>query len=231
MRIESFHIDGFGLFHDAHLELSPHLSVFCGANESGKSALLAFLRFMFFGFPDKRTSANRYPPFQAGASHGGSLVLRTPAGVYRVERHDSLQLLIPDGAVGTADDLQTLLNGLTRQTFFNLFAFRLTNSKSFMMRLNKVLCARPFTVLSRMNHQLMMKAEEYLEDGLARIFKPRSKKATINTALGGLDQLQQEIRNTENDLSAFEQLSGEISSLDFCYAGHSDTATRIGRRD
>ena len=213
MRIESFHIDGFGLFHDAHLELAPQLSVICGANESGKSTLLAFLRFMFFGFPDKRTSANRYPPFQAGAPHGGSLVLHTPAGVYRVERHDSLQLLMPDGAVGTADDLQILLNGLTRETFFNIFAFSLHELQELHDAFEQGTVREAiYGAVTGVNHQLMMKAEEYLEDGLARIFKPRSKKATINTALGGLDQLQQEIRNTENDLSAFEQLSGEISS-------------------
>lgn len=215
MRIESLHIDGFGLFHDAHLELAPQLSVICGANESGKSTLLAFLRFMFFGFPDKRTSANRYPPFQPGAPHGGSLVLHTAAGVYRAERHDSLQLLMPDGAVGTADDLQILLNGLTRETFFNIFAFSLRELQELHDAFEQGTVREAiYGAVAGVNHQLMMKAEEYLEDGLARIFKPRSKKATINIVLGGLEQLQQEIRNTENDLSAFEQLSGEISSLE-----------------
>jgi uncharacterized protein YhaN len=215
MRIESFHIDGFGLFHDTHLELSPHLSVFCGANESGKSTLLAFLRFMFFGFPDKRTSANRYPPFQAGAPHGGSVKLRTPAGVYCMERHDSLQLLMPNGAVGTADDLQNLLNGLTRETFFNIFAFSLGELQALHDAFEQGTVREAiYGAVTGVNHQLMMKAEEYLEDGLARIFKPRSKKAAINTALSVLDQVQQEIRDTENDLSVFEQLSGEISSLE-----------------
>ena len=220
MRIESFHIDGFGLFHDAHLELFPHLSVLCGANESGKSTLLAFLRFMFFGFPDKRTKANRYPPFQAGAPHGGSLVLHTPIGIYRVERHDSLQLLRPDGAVGTADDLQTLLNGLTRETFFNIFAFSLHELQELHDAFEQGTAREAiYGAVTGVNHQLMMKAEAYLDDGLARIFKPRSKKAAINITLAGLDQLQQEIRNAENDLSAFEQLAGEISSLELVLQG------------
>lgn len=215
MRIDSFGIDGFGLFHDAHLELSPHLSVFCGANESGKTTLLAFLRFMFFGFPDKRTSANRYPPFQPGAPHGGSLVLHTPAGVYRVERHDSLQVLMPDGTPGTADDLQALLSGLTRETFFNIFAFSLHELQRLHDAFEQGTVREAiYGAVTGVNHQLMMNAEKYLEEELARIFRPRSKKATINIALGALDQLQQEIRNTENDLSAFEQLSSEISSLE-----------------
>ena len=66
MRIDSFHIDGFGVFQNTGLEeLTPKLSVFCGPNESGKSTFLAFLRFMFFGLPDKRTKANRYPPLRS----------------------------------------------------------------------------------------------------------------------------------------------------------------------
>jgi uncharacterized protein YhaN len=174
VRIESFHIDGFGLFHDTDLELPPRLSVFCGTNESGKSTLLAFLRFMFFGFPDKRTRANRYPPLQEGAPHGGSLVLNTRTGLYHLERHDSLQLLMPDGTVGTADNLQTLLNGLTRETFFNIFAFSLDELQDLHNAFEQGTVREAiYGAVTGVNHQLMMKAEEYLEDGRARIFKPR----------------------------------------------------------
>lgn len=38
MHIQSFHIDGFGIFSDVRVEaLSPGLSIFLGQNEAGKS--------------------------------------------------------------------------------------------------------------------------------------------------------------------------------------------------
>lgn len=98
MRIDSLHIEGFGVFSDARLEcLSPRLTVFCGPNESGKSTLLAFIRFMLFGLPDKRSKANRYAPLRAGTTHGGQVVVCDATGRYCLERHDRLQLLMPDG--------------------------------------------------------------------------------------------------------------------------------------
>jgi uncharacterized protein YhaN len=72
MKIESFHVDGFGVFQDAGLDgLSPRMSVFCGRNESGKSTLLGFLRFMLFGLPGKRTKANRYRRARPAAHRDG----------------------------------------------------------------------------------------------------------------------------------------------------------------
>ena len=47
MYIQSFHMDGFGIFSDVSVEnLSPGLSIFLGENEAGKSTCLEFLRTM-----------------------------------------------------------------------------------------------------------------------------------------------------------------------------------------
>ena len=76
MRIESIHIDGFGVWNDKNFgPLDPGLNVFYGPNETGKSTLMAFIRSMFFGF-EKRGTARRYEPLNGGA-HGGSM-LRAP---------------------------------------------------------------------------------------------------------------------------------------------------------
>ena len=52
MYIQSFHIDGFGIFADIGVEkLSPGLNIFLGENEAGKSTLHTFIRGMLFGIP------------------------------------------------------------------------------------------------------------------------------------------------------------------------------------
>ena len=80
MRIRSMRIDGFGKF--SGFERGPFecpVTIFHGANEAGKSTLLAFIRRVFFGFPDGRSRRNPYPPL-AGGRHGGSMTIVSDAG-------------------------------------------------------------------------------------------------------------------------------------------------------
>ena len=59
MRIESFHIDGFGTLADLGVEgLSPGLVIVQGPNEAGKSTLLDFFTTMLFGFPQRRDNSS-----------------------------------------------------------------------------------------------------------------------------------------------------------------------------
>ena len=75
MKIESLHIDGFGVWSDKTWEpLAPGLNVFHGPNETGKSTLMAFIRSVLFGL-DRRGQTRRYEPLNGG-THGGWLDVR-----------------------------------------------------------------------------------------------------------------------------------------------------------
>ena len=81
MYIESFRIDGFGIFSGVQVDsLPPGLSIFLGRNEAGKSTCLEFLRSMLTGYPDPRSREARhsYAPLRGGQP-GGGLVLRAEA--------------------------------------------------------------------------------------------------------------------------------------------------------
>ena len=70
MYIQSFHMDGFGIFSDVSVEnLSPGLSIFLGENEAGKSTCLEFLRTMLIGYPDPRNKEYKRIPGFPGAEH------------------------------------------------------------------------------------------------------------------------------------------------------------------
>jgi len=53
MRIRKIEIDSFGKLHGLVLEPGAGITLIEGENESGKSTLLAFLRFVLYGFPRK----------------------------------------------------------------------------------------------------------------------------------------------------------------------------------
>ena len=69
MYIQSFHIDGFGIFADIGVEkLSPGLNIFLGENEAGKSTCLEFLRTTLTGYPSPHSNEGKALP---GPLRGG----------------------------------------------------------------------------------------------------------------------------------------------------------------
>ncbi len=130
MRIAGWHIDGFGIFSDyASPEVPDGLTVVCGPNEAGKSTLLAFIRGMLFGFPDRRQPEPLYVPVRGGR-HGGRLFVLGDDGRYVIEREDgaakkAVVVTLPDGGLGSEDDLAHLLGNADATLFETVFAFTL----------------------------------------------------------------------------------------------------------
>ncbi len=90
MKIISIKIDEFGCLSDKSYELSDGFNLAVGENESGKSTLLAFIKFIFYGLPKKtlETSAERDRSFGwKSNTAGGSLTFSDGEGkiftVYR----------------------------------------------------------------------------------------------------------------------------------------------------
>lgn len=135
MKIQGWVVEGFGIFRNYQVrELPQGLTVFHGANEAGKSTLLAFLRGVLFGFPDRRSSQPQYPPLNGGR-HGGRVVLAGPDGEYIVDRdagrRSAARITLPDGRRGGEEDLRRLLAGADDQLFRSIFAFSLWELQSF----------------------------------------------------------------------------------------------------
>src|SRR5213594_601650 len=118
MRIETIHIDGFGVWNDKTWgPLDPGLNVFSGPNETGKSTLMAFIRSMFFGF-EKRGTAKRYEPL-CGGSHGGFLDLLVGDSRHRLDRKPGRHVrgtvaFYTGDAAGDESGLDRLLAGTTK---------------------------------------------------------------------------------------------------------------------
>lgn len=131
MRLEGWHIDGYGHFADRHTrELAPGLTVFHGPNEAGKSTLLSFIQNMLFGFPHTNARRGTLIPALAGGRHGGRLIVVDDErdGAWTIERHrgpTALTVTGPDGEVGSEADVERLLHHVERNLFESVFAFSL----------------------------------------------------------------------------------------------------------
>lgn len=83
MYIEKIHIDTFGKLADVNIELSSGVNIVEGPNESGKSTLAAFIKFIFYGVPSRERQS--VVSWQTGGA-AGSITVNDGKKSYRIER-------------------------------------------------------------------------------------------------------------------------------------------------
>lgn len=90
MIIEKLHIESFGELREYDIELVEGVNLIEGANESGKSTIAAFVRFMLYGLSSRSRGARpsereRYISWETGMC-AGSMELRAHGKRMRIER-------------------------------------------------------------------------------------------------------------------------------------------------
>ncbi len=89
MKLQSCHIENFGILHETDFDFSSGLTVICRENGWGKSTLAAFIKAMFYGLDTrglrKKEERKKYKPWQGGV-YGGSLTFEQSGTVYTVSR-------------------------------------------------------------------------------------------------------------------------------------------------
>ena len=90
MKIERIHIDSFMGKKDFSLEFASGINIIRGDNESGKSSVAEFIKFMLYGASARGSSGEvseraKYLSF-GETSFGGQMELQTKSGRYRIDR-------------------------------------------------------------------------------------------------------------------------------------------------
>lgn len=99
MILKSLHIVSFGGLRDRDIELSNGVNVIEGVNESGKSSMAMFIKFIFYGLSSKTTKnlpseRQRYINTTTGQAAGYIMVEAEDGTLYRLER----ALITSDGS-------------------------------------------------------------------------------------------------------------------------------------
>lgn len=212
MRIEGWRIDGFGVLRDMEVsDLESGVTIFVGQNEAGKSTLLAFLRTMLFGFADRRTRENPYPPL-AGGRHGGQITLTDEHGLWTFTRFKDKPKVItacgPDGHSGGEEDLRRLLSGVDATLFKSIFAFSLDELQRFATLDAAGVRERIFSagISGAGQSARAVLAELGAEEG--RLLKQRSGKAVINDLVRRLQRAEEDVQKAEQEATGYADLAG-----------------------
>ena len=92
MILNTIHINRFGKLSNLDLQLSDGLNVLEGCNESGKTTIAAFIKYIFYGLSGRsdRDGISEKKRYVSASEIGGYITLTTDDGIpYRIERTSS----------------------------------------------------------------------------------------------------------------------------------------------
>ncbi|QCC86246.1 hypothetical protein DDIC_10260 [Desulfovibrio desulfuricans] len=219
MYIQSFHMDGFGIFSDVSVEnLSPGLSIFLGENEAGKSTCLEFLRTMLIGYPDPRNKEyKRIPGPLRGGQPGGSMELRSDEhGIMRLTRRPGsnggvLTLTDAGGKALEHDTLRQMLFGVSREVYRNVFGFSLTELEDLNSLtddgVRNALYGASFGPGLRSPGEALKQLDKQADE----IFKSGGSKPPLNAALRQLGELRQRKALLEQESAGYDSMAMDLT--------------------
>ena len=219
MYIQSFHMDGFGIFSDVSVEnLSPGLSIFLGENEAGKSTCLEFLRTILIGYPDPRNKEyKRIPGPLRGGQPGGSMELRSDErGILRLTRRPGsnggvLTLTDPDGKPLEPDMLRQMLSGVSRDVYRNVFGFSLTELEDLNSLTDEGVRNALYGASFGPGLRSPGEALKLLDKQADEIFKSGGSKPALNAALRQLAELRQRKIELEQECAGYDSMAMDLA--------------------
>ncbi|PKP54621.1 MAG: hypothetical protein CVT90_00310 [Candidatus Altiarchaeales archaeon HGW-Altiarchaeales-3] len=218
MKFEEIYIDGFGIFHDYPIKnLTSGLTIFIGPNEAGKSTILSFQKRILFGFPDRRSRLNLYPPL-AGGNQGGRLIVSAGDNTrYVIERYskgaNDVKVILPDGSTGGTTELSNLLGHANKDIFENIYAFGLTELQDFETLNSEAVKGRIYSAGTGIGAISLSEVQKNLETEAGDIFKERGSKPETNALFNEIKNIDSRLREIEKDTQNFDKLHKELEEI------------------
>ena len=218
MRIRSLHVAGFGKFADFRCgPFTRPVTIFHGANEAGKSTLLAFIRRVLFGFPDGRSRRNPYPPL-VGGRHGGNITIVSDAGdVVTVERYQGsrggpVSLTSASGESIDPGALSKFLGGHSEHIFESLFAFTLDELHDEALLKDESVNGQLYS--TGMGAARLPDAKRTLDEGKRRLFVQRGSNHALHIAANSLNDVAAKLRDVSENAAAYGRLSTRLRDVE-----------------
>ncbi len=218
MKIMKLHIYGFGRFQDYHIDFTPDgINLIFGENEAGKSTIMAFIRYILFGFPTKQSQELRYEP-RLGGRYGGSIVIEsTQYGTVTIERTKGkatgdVKLYLEDGTIGNEVELHLVLGEIDRTIYSGIYSFGLSDLQALEHlhsdELNKFLYG--VGIAGRNN---LLEIEKKNDKMMQALYKPAGKKPAINDQLNKVMKADELTASWRKKRNQYEQLVNDRLSI------------------
>ncbi len=222
MRIEGFHVDGFGLLHGLEVEgLPPGITVVLGPNETGKSTLHIFLVRTLFGHPraNDARGRSRHEPLRGGR-HGGVVHARDDDGErWSVHRYTTgtpvLRVVTPSGAESTSPDAAAPLlgRGMDADRYEQVFAIDLDSLAGLGGLGDGALDELLLDAATVGAGRSLRTAIARLEQRRDQLWAPRGRKPALNAAMAARREAEGRLRSAREVAASYAQARQEVEGL------------------
>ncbi|MBM3212631.1 hypothetical protein FJZ33_10450, partial [Candidatus Poribacteria bacterium] len=213
MRINGFHIDGFGIFSNQGIQDIPKgLVLFTGKNEGGKTTLMEFIRMVLFGIPKK--GVNDYQPLRGG-NHGGRLKITMEDGrVFTIERQGKRPSIIrDDGTIEQVEPSSLLLRGIDRLTFERIFAIGLKDLEGLDVLSQEGVRGRLLAASTGVGAASVPIIINQIDGELENLLKSRGKNPKINALAKEIESVNDEIKKLQSQSAEYGELQHNLAQL------------------
>ncbi len=221
MRIKRLEIYGYGKWVDETFDLPENVHLFYGANEAGKSTLMSFIHSILFGFPTRNSVLLRYEPRES-SKYGGKVIAEDPRfGEVVIERtHGKVTgdvfVTLEDGTTGQEELLESVLYGMDRTMFQNIFSFSLTDIEN-VHKLNKDQLSRYLLTVGTHGTEHYLELADQFHAEADKLYRPSGRVLELNKQLERMKKQEEHLialeKNNENYLNLMEQNTKEKDAL------------------
>ena len=222
MRMKRFDIYGYGKWVDTTFDLTEDVHLFYGMNEAGKSTLMSFIHSILFGFPTRNSIFLRYEPRES-SRYGGKITATAPRfGEVIIERihgkvTGNVTVTLEDGTTGKEELLESVLHGMTRESFQNIFSFSLTDIEN-VHQLNKNQLSRYLLNIGAHGTEHYLELIDQFQADADKIYRPSGRVLALNKQLATLEKQEKKLaeleKRNEGYLSLIEQFNTENKEIE-----------------
>lgn len=208
MFIEKIHIESFGKLENVSFEFTKSLNVIYALNDTGKTTLLDFIRFMFYGSNIKKeknslTFKQQYMPWSA-SNMSGSIILSDNDKKYYIHRTENSKssnkiLEVKDFVTGESvtdiSDLGKYFFGVNEKDFSSTFFVKdITSLASSDEGLS-------VSVFKGNDDVSYTKVKNILEEKIASISSTKRNNSSLKIIDTNLDDVNNAIKNIDTEIS------------------------------
>lgn len=220
MRFRRLTIDRFGVWQS--LELGPFddgLNVLYGANETGKSTLLEFIRGLMFGFDAAK--CQRFAPADADTNWGGSAVLSTAAGDVQFARRGSVgrgamepELRNLEGLPLPPDYLCRAFGSVDETIFERVFAIGLRELQELATLDDTEAAAALYRLTTGVDRISLAEVVQELAVSRERLLPTDDRAGRVGDLLAQREQLRSELQSLGQSTDEYADALAEQRQLD-----------------
>ncbi len=237
MKINQLKIEGFGKIINQTYDLSD-MTTFLGDNETGKSTILAFIKYMLFGFENATTANRNFNPLDV-KTYGGQITLTHENKVIKIERLKILRTGKPsfsceiteDGQSHQLDEIswQEFMRPITAKVFSEIYTVTQDNLQiSTVKDYNADRLDQEWRMSATTGTVALFDQVQSLSKSRDQIFTTtRAAKKPINQALTEIATVQEAIEKKTTEEAALLPLMTKNTELEQQIKHYRDQQTRL----